>query len=55
MSLSEALDMGFNFMFDYYHSEAWNENKIRHENNETMRRSVLNGLNGIIKCLNGRR
>lgn len=47
--------MGFSFMFDYYHSEAWNENKVRHDNRETMRDAVIQGINGIIKCLNSRR
>jgi len=49
------MDMGFNFMFEYYHSEAWNENKIRLENDETIKKAVLKGLSGIIKSLNGRR
>ncbi|HEO1794091.1 TPA: hypothetical protein VAM27_003026 [Acinetobacter baumannii] len=54
MSLSEVMLMGFNFMFEYYKTEAWNENKIVLENNETIRLAVVNRLNSIIKCLNGR-
>lgn len=46
--------MGFSFIFDYYRSDAWNENKIRIENNETMKTAVLKRLDSIIKCFNGR-
>lgn len=55
MSLAEALNMGFSFMFDYYKSDAWNENKIVNENNETMRNGIITRLNSLIKLLNGRK
>lgn len=54
MGLSNAMNMGFSFLFDYYRSEAWNENKIRIENDETIKTAVLKRMNSIISCLNGR-
>lgn len=54
MSLAEVFNLGFNFLFEYYHTEAWNENKIRKENDETIKHAVLSRLNSLIKCFNGR-
>ncbi len=54
MSLPEALNMGFSFIFDYYRTEAWNENKIIKENDETIKSAVLKRMDIIIKSLNGR-
>ena len=54
MSLTEVFSCGFNFMSDYFRSEAWNENKKLKENDETIKTSFITAMNNIIKCLNGR-
>lgn len=54
MSLSEVFKMGFNFMFVYPKSKAWNENKEHLENNATIMTNVQKQLNSIIKLLSGR-
>lgn len=54
MSLAEVFKVGFNFMFIYPKSEAWNENKEHIEARETMLINVGKQLNNIIKCLNRR-
>lgn len=54
MSLHEVFKVGFNFMFIYPKSEAWNENKEHLENSATIKTNVQKQLNSIIKLLNGR-
>lgn len=51
MSLAEVFNMGFSFLFEYYQSEAWNENKLRQENEITIRDAFLKGMSSVIKLL----
>ena len=54
MSLSEALDMPFNFIFEYYKTEAWNDSKVRTENHETIIKGLFARIDNVLKLLSGR-